>query len=356
MNQARQRKRASASKCPALDRAREHYGQRAWADAYQAFLLAEQETPLAAEDLELLAMAAYLTGRDDDYLTALERAYHAHLRCRPVRPRRPLRVLARLSPAHARRDGPRDRLACPCSAVAGSRCARVRRARLSAAAGGRAAPRIGRLRGRLRRCSRGRRDRRALRRRGSGRLRPPSAGPDSTAARAGRSRARAPGRDHGRGHGGRAVAPRDGPDVLQRDRGLPAGLCARPHPRVDGRPDAMVRGPARHGRLRRRLPGASRGDHAAAGRLAGGDRGGATRLRAFAGHRPAGHRRGVLPAGGGPSSEGRVRGGRGGVSRAPASSGLEPQPGLALLRLAQGRIRRGRHRHSLASRARRRTG
>jgi DNA-binding CsgD family transcriptional regulator/tetratricopeptide (TPR) repeat protein len=76
MNQAP--KRAAASKCPALDRAREQYGQRTWASAYQSFLLAEQETTLAAEDIELLAMAAYLTGRDEDYLAALERAYHAH--------------------------------------------------------------------------------------------------------------------------------------------------------------------------------------------------------------------------------------------------------------------------------------
>ena len=62
-----------------LDRARRSYGQRAWADAYQAFLLADQETPLEAEDLELLAMAAYLVGRDDEYLRTLERAYNAHM-------------------------------------------------------------------------------------------------------------------------------------------------------------------------------------------------------------------------------------------------------------------------------------
>jgi DNA-binding CsgD family transcriptional regulator/tetratricopeptide (TPR) repeat protein len=78
MNQARQPKRAVASKYPALDRARDQYGQRAWANAYQAFLLADQETPLMTEDLELLAQAAYLVGRDEDYLTTLERAYHAH--------------------------------------------------------------------------------------------------------------------------------------------------------------------------------------------------------------------------------------------------------------------------------------
>jgi DNA-binding CsgD family transcriptional regulator len=78
MDQAPQRKGIVASKCPAVDRAREHYDRRAWASAYQAFLLAEQEATLAAEDIELLAMAAYLTGRDEDYLTALERTYHAY--------------------------------------------------------------------------------------------------------------------------------------------------------------------------------------------------------------------------------------------------------------------------------------
>jgi hypothetical protein len=61
-----------------LDFARECYQQRAWADAYQAFLRADRDTRLAAEDLDLLAMAAYLVGRDEDYLKALERAYNAH--------------------------------------------------------------------------------------------------------------------------------------------------------------------------------------------------------------------------------------------------------------------------------------
>jgi DNA-binding CsgD family transcriptional regulator len=78
MNRVRQPKRAAASKCPALERAREFYGRRAWGSAYEAFLRAEQEIALAAEDIERLAMAGYLTGRDDDYLIALERAYHAH--------------------------------------------------------------------------------------------------------------------------------------------------------------------------------------------------------------------------------------------------------------------------------------
>jgi DNA-binding CsgD family transcriptional regulator/tetratricopeptide (TPR) repeat protein len=71
-------KPAGANTRRALDLAREHYQHRAWTDAYRAFLRADQETPLAAEDLELLAMAAYLVGRDTEYLNALERAHNAH--------------------------------------------------------------------------------------------------------------------------------------------------------------------------------------------------------------------------------------------------------------------------------------
>jgi DNA-binding CsgD family transcriptional regulator/tetratricopeptide (TPR) repeat protein len=73
-----QARRPAATKRDKLERARRHYKQRAWTNACQAFLVADQETPLAAEDLELLAMAAYLAGRDKDYLEALERAHNAH--------------------------------------------------------------------------------------------------------------------------------------------------------------------------------------------------------------------------------------------------------------------------------------
>ena len=72
------RKRVAAGQRDVLDRARRFFEQRAWADAYRAFLLSEQETALTAEDLELLALAAYLVGRDEDYLDTLERAYHAY--------------------------------------------------------------------------------------------------------------------------------------------------------------------------------------------------------------------------------------------------------------------------------------
>ena len=62
-----------------LECGRKHYQLRAWADAYNALSLADQETPLGAEDLELFALAAYLIGQDDDYLRMLERAFSAHV-------------------------------------------------------------------------------------------------------------------------------------------------------------------------------------------------------------------------------------------------------------------------------------
>jgi DNA-binding CsgD family transcriptional regulator len=62
-----------------LECGRKHFELRTWAGAYDALSLADQETPLGAEDLELFAMVAYLVGRDDEYLKTLERAHKAHL-------------------------------------------------------------------------------------------------------------------------------------------------------------------------------------------------------------------------------------------------------------------------------------
>lgn len=62
-----------------LERGRESYGRRAWGDAYESLSLADRAAPLGAEDLELLAISAFLVGRDDDYVRALDRAHHAHL-------------------------------------------------------------------------------------------------------------------------------------------------------------------------------------------------------------------------------------------------------------------------------------
>jgi hypothetical protein len=39
----------------------------------------DRTSPLEADDLRLLATTAYMLGRDDDYLGAMERAHHLHL-------------------------------------------------------------------------------------------------------------------------------------------------------------------------------------------------------------------------------------------------------------------------------------
>lgn len=62
-----------------LERGRESHARRSWAAAHEALCQADRTSPLGAEDLERLALAAYLIGRDDEYLSLLQRAYHAHL-------------------------------------------------------------------------------------------------------------------------------------------------------------------------------------------------------------------------------------------------------------------------------------
>ena len=60
-------------------RGREAFVRRAWPDAFESLSQADQAVPLEAEELELLATSAYMLGRDDDYVRALERAHHAYL-------------------------------------------------------------------------------------------------------------------------------------------------------------------------------------------------------------------------------------------------------------------------------------
>lgn len=62
-----------------LTRGRQAFGRREWASAYEALSKADRATPLGPDDLELLAVSAYLTGRDEGYRQALERAHHAYL-------------------------------------------------------------------------------------------------------------------------------------------------------------------------------------------------------------------------------------------------------------------------------------
>jgi DNA-binding CsgD family transcriptional regulator len=63
----------------ALTHGRESYRRQAWAAAYQSLAQADQATLLEVEDLELLATSAYLSGREDEFLRVLERAHQAHL-------------------------------------------------------------------------------------------------------------------------------------------------------------------------------------------------------------------------------------------------------------------------------------
>jgi ATP/maltotriose-dependent transcriptional regulator MalT len=59
-----------------LKRGREAYGGSAWATAYESLMRADEVEPLAAEDLELLAISVYMLGREDEWLRIMERAYH----------------------------------------------------------------------------------------------------------------------------------------------------------------------------------------------------------------------------------------------------------------------------------------
>jgi DNA-binding CsgD family transcriptional regulator len=62
-----------------LERGREAYRERAWREAYERLSVADRAASLAASDLELLATAANLLGRDDEYESVLERAHHRRL-------------------------------------------------------------------------------------------------------------------------------------------------------------------------------------------------------------------------------------------------------------------------------------
>jgi DNA-binding NarL/FixJ family response regulator len=62
-----------------LERGRESFARQVWVAAYESLLAADRSRELAASDLELLATAAYMLGREQDYFAVLERAYRAHL-------------------------------------------------------------------------------------------------------------------------------------------------------------------------------------------------------------------------------------------------------------------------------------
>jgi DNA-binding NarL/FixJ family response regulator len=62
-----------------LQRGRDSYGASSWTEAFEAFSRADRAAPLAREDLEMLARAAYMLGLDDEYRAGLERAHQTYL-------------------------------------------------------------------------------------------------------------------------------------------------------------------------------------------------------------------------------------------------------------------------------------
>jgi tetratricopeptide (TPR) repeat protein len=76
----------SATAIAELQRGRQSYATRAWLDAYTALSNSDRVSPLRAEDLELLAVSASMVGRMGEYLALLERVHHAHVDgARPLR-------------------------------------------------------------------------------------------------------------------------------------------------------------------------------------------------------------------------------------------------------------------------------
>jgi DNA-binding CsgD family transcriptional regulator len=62
-----------------LERGRRSYEERAWLDAHESLSRAHQQSPLGGADLELLATSAYMLGREDEWMSLLERAHHVYV-------------------------------------------------------------------------------------------------------------------------------------------------------------------------------------------------------------------------------------------------------------------------------------
>ena len=63
----------------ALERGRASYANHAWRDAYESLSRADDTSRLEPEDLVLLATSAYMQGLEDEYVRALDRAHYAYL-------------------------------------------------------------------------------------------------------------------------------------------------------------------------------------------------------------------------------------------------------------------------------------
>jgi ATP/maltotriose-dependent transcriptional regulator MalT len=70
----------------ALTKGRDAFRRRAWADAFTALSMADETGVVGIEDLEILAESAYLAGRELDFQRVSERAHRAYVAARePVR-------------------------------------------------------------------------------------------------------------------------------------------------------------------------------------------------------------------------------------------------------------------------------
>ena len=61
-----------------LERGRAAYESLAWRECYDALSLADERSPLSGADLELLSIAAFMLGGEDEFLQLLERAHQQH--------------------------------------------------------------------------------------------------------------------------------------------------------------------------------------------------------------------------------------------------------------------------------------
>jgi DNA-binding CsgD family transcriptional regulator len=62
-----------------LARGRASYARQAWRDAYEALAAADRTAPLHPSELEMLSTSAYMLGREDEFRELLERAYRGYL-------------------------------------------------------------------------------------------------------------------------------------------------------------------------------------------------------------------------------------------------------------------------------------
>ena len=62
-----------------LVRGRDSYARQAWSEAYEALTAADLSTPLDPGDVEMLATSAYMLGREHEFRELLERAYRGYL-------------------------------------------------------------------------------------------------------------------------------------------------------------------------------------------------------------------------------------------------------------------------------------